>query len=265
MLDSFSFKLLLTFLVGSSVVTFATVAAEKFGSKVGGFIAGLPSTAAIGLFFIGLAQSPEAASEATGVIPLIFGFNGLFLVTYAIGARWGTAIGLTGALMVWMSLTLAVIFWGPRHFGFSLGAFMVLFMGSYLVLEKILRIGSAGKVSLFHTPGQIGFRALFSGLIITMAVFLSKIGGPIWGGVFSAFPAVFISTLVITSKSAGVEFSRTLTKSLLVSASINVVAYALAVRAFYPSLGLVAGTAMAYGMAGISACGTYIFIQKKMA
>jgi len=27
----------------------------------------------------------------------------------------------------------------------------------------------------------------------------------------------------------------------------------------------VAGTAIAYAMAGISACGTYIFIQKKMA
>ena len=142
MLDSFSFKLLLTFLVGSSVVTLATVAAEKFGSKVGGFIAGLPSTAAIGLFFIGLAQSPKAASEATDVIPLIFGFNGLFLVTYPVGARWGTAIGLTGALMVWMSLTLAAIFLDIRHFGGlgcgqRVGAFPGgLYRSSYGILSR---------------------------------------------------------------------------------------------------------------------------------
>jgi len=34
--DLFFFKLLLTFVVGSSIVTLSTVAAEKFGSKVGG-------------------------------------------------------------------------------------------------------------------------------------------------------------------------------------------------------------------------------------
>jgi uncharacterized membrane protein (GlpM family) len=265
MIDSFSLNLLLTFLVGSTVVTLATVGAEKFGSKVGGFIAGLPSTAAIGLFFIGLTQSPKAASAATSVIPLIFGFNGLFLVSYAIAARRGAAIALTGALMVWMALSLSAIFLKIRHFGFSLGAFTVLLVGSYLVLEKILRIGSASKVTLFYTPGQIVFRALFSGSIITLAVFLGKIGGPIWGGVFSAFPAVFISTQVITSQSGGMEFSRTLTKSMLISGLINVTVYAAAVRTFYLSHGLAGGTAIAYAMAGLSACATYFFIQKKMA
>jgi hypothetical protein len=35
--DLFFLKLLVTFIVGSSIVTLSTVAAEKFGGKVGGF------------------------------------------------------------------------------------------------------------------------------------------------------------------------------------------------------------------------------------
>jgi hypothetical protein len=127
--------------------------------------------------------------------------------------------------------------------GFSLGAFLVLLLGCYLVLEKFLRIGSAETVSLFYTPGQTLFRALFSGFIVTLAVFLGKSGGPVWGGGFSSFPAVFVSTLAITAKSAGVELSRTLTKSMLVSVLFNVVVYPMAARAFYPSHGLVGGAA----------------------
>ena len=69
------------------MVTLATVAAERLGSKMGGFIGGLPMMVAITLFFIGYVQTPQAASEATGPIPLIMGFNGIFLVVYVALAK----------------------------------------------------------------------------------------------------------------------------------------------------------------------------------
>jgi hypothetical protein len=55
---SFWIKLFLGFIVGSIWVTLTTVSAERFGSKVGGLIGGLPSTVVIALLFIGLTQSP---------------------------------------------------------------------------------------------------------------------------------------------------------------------------------------------------------------
>ncbi len=40
----FILKLVLSFIVGSLWITMGTVLAEKYGTKIGGLIAGLPST-----------------------------------------------------------------------------------------------------------------------------------------------------------------------------------------------------------------------------
>ncbi|MGD0625197.1 MAG: DUF3147 family protein [Thermodesulfobacteriota bacterium] len=264
MTDFFLLKLLLAFVVGSSIVTLSTVAAEKFGSKVGGFIGGLPSTVAITLFFIGFVQTPQLASEATNIIPLVVGFNGLFLVTYAVLARRGFAMGFVGALSVWFFLSFLAVILDVQSFWFSFSVFLILLIGSYSFLEKKLRLRSGGKVEVRITPSQIAFRALFSGSIVTAGVYLSKVGGIIWGGILSPFPAVFISTLVITWKSRGVEFSRMITKPLLISGMVNTVVFAAAARYFYLLSGLVLGTILAYAISGISAYGTYVFIKAKM-
>jgi hypothetical protein len=57
------------------------------------------------------------------------------------------------------------------------------------------------------------------------------------------------------AKSKGVEFSRGIAKSPLVSGMINVVVYASAVRFFYPLFNLALGTLL---------YGTYWFMKNKM-
>jgi len=42
---------------------------DKFGTKVGGLIAGLPSTVVVALFFIGLSQGVQNVVESTSVVP----------------------------------------------------------------------------------------------------------------------------------------------------------------------------------------------------
>ncbi len=74
MFDSvFLFKVFLSFLTGGVFTTITLYAAEKHGPKVGGIIAGLPSTTAVGLFFIGYAQSAQAASQAATLMPAAVG------------------------------------------------------------------------------------------------------------------------------------------------------------------------------------------------
>ena len=260
--DFFYLKLLLAFAVGSVMVTLATVAAERLGSKMGGLIGGLPTMVAITLFFIGYVQTPQTASEATGPIPLIMGFNGIFLVVYVALAKWGAWIGMTAAFFVWVVLASLIIVLNLNNFALALVIFVLLLIGSYQMLDKRWHLRSAGRVNIRYTPGQILARALFSGAIASSAVYLSKVGGPISGGVMAPFPTVYISTLIILARSWGVSYSLAITKSLLVSGMVNVVVYALAVRYSYPALGLVKGTLVALTCAGVSAFGTYSFMKR---
>jgi hypothetical protein len=113
-----------------------------------------------------------------------------------------------------------------------------------------------------YSPLQILGRAFFSGMIIAFAVFMSKVGGPIFGGIFSAFPAVFISILIISYKSRGMDFSRAMTKPLMTTGMLAVVVYGAAVRYLYPSFGLITGTLGAYVLSLGGAYISYVIFQK---
>jgi uncharacterized membrane protein (GlpM family) len=261
----FYFKLILAFAVRSTMVTLATVAAERLGSKIGGLIGGLPIAVSISLFFIGYVETPQLASEATSAIPLTMGLNGLFLVVYVALAKWGAWMGMMGALLLWFSLASLVILMNLNSFIFSLLMFIFSLVGSYRILETRFYLPSTGKIHIRYTPLQILSRALFSGAMVSCAVYLSKTGGPIWGGIMVPFPTVYISTLIIMAKSKGVEFSRRMTKLLLVSGMTNVVAYSVAVRYFYLFFSLALGTVLALGIATMSAYGVYSFMKNKMS
>jgi hypothetical protein len=263
--DLFYFKLILAFVVGSTMVTWATVAAERLGSRIGGLIGGIPSAVAISLFFIGYMQTPRLASEATGTIPLTMGLNGLFLVVYVGLTRWGAWAAMGGAVFFWFAVASLVIFLNFNNFLFSLLVFIPSLVGSYLILEKYYHLPSTGRILIRYTPLQILSRAFFSGSIVSSAVYLSRAGGPVWGGLMAPFPTIYISTLIILAKSKGVGFSRRMTKPLLVSSMINVLAYSTAVRYFYLLFDLALGTGLALGVTAVSTYGIYWFLKNKIS
>jgi hypothetical protein len=85
-------------------------------------------------------------------------------------------------------------------------------------------------------------------------VLLSKIGGPLLGGMFTMFPAMFASTILITYFSQGVEFSLATMKSAMLGA-VSVVIYSLVVRFTYLPFGIFLGTLTAVA---ISFSGGYL-------
>jgi hypothetical protein len=262
--DLFYLKLLAAFFIGSLTITLATIAAERLGSKIGGLIGGLPVMIAITLFFIGLAESPQMAAEATDVIPLVVAFNGLFLLVYTVLSRWGWLAGLAGAFLSWATLSTLVVAFNIRNFAFSLVGNLVISVITFVIMEYWLRIPSSRGLSIHYSTLQVVSRASFAGAMVAFAVYMNRLGGPLWGGVFAPFPTVFISTLAILAVSKGVEYSRSITKPLLVSGMINIVVYAVVVRFFYPLLGLVTGTAICMLVAAASAYGTYMLMRDRM-
>ncbi len=263
--SAFYYQLGLSFLVGSVWITLTTIAAERYGSRIGGFIGGLPSTALVALLFIGVTQTPFVASQATTIMPLAQGFNGLFIIVFVCTVKRGLVFGLGSALIVWFCAASVLVAIDIQQIAVSITGWIVLVITCYLVVEKGMAIPSRGKTDVHYTSSQITLRAVFGGAVIALAVLAGKLGGPVFGGVFATFPAMFVSTLVITHHAGGAEFSRAVAKTLMVSGLINVAIYAIAVRYSYASLGLVYGTAVAVMVSCGTAYLTYLFLRARVS
>ncbi len=107
-------------------------------------------------------------------------------------------------------------------------------------------------------------RGILSGLIVAISVLIAQLGGPILGGMFSTFPALFTSSLVITYFSQGTKFTASISKSFMIS--VNTLAiHSMAVRFLYPLLGIVWGTLFSILISYLSGYLLYSFVVKKMS
>lgn len=237
----FILKLVLSFIVGSLWITVGTVLAEKHGTKIGGLIAGLPSTILISLFFIAWTQSTRVAVDATTIVPIVGGINCLFVVTYIYLLRITFWIALGGALCVWALFSLVLVGIGFNSFIVSVISYVCLVAITHTIVERGLKIRSVEGRDLRYTPAIMIFRALLSGSVIVFAVLITKVGGPIIGGMFVMFPAMFVGMIFMTYFSHGPMFSAAVMKSSILGA-ISVVIYGIMVRYTYIPLGFIGGT-----------------------
>lgn len=260
---TFWYKLGLSFMVGGAWVTMSTLAAERYGSKIGGLIGGLPSTVVVTLLFIGLTQATNAASEATLLVPLAMGINGYFIIVFILTAKRGLLLSLSSALLTWLILASLLVAIHIQHFYISIVGWIILTVVCILIVERWLNVASQEKVRFPYTPSQIILRGLFGGAIIAFAVLMGRLAGPVYGGIFATFPAIFTSTLVITYRTAGAEFSQAVARSLMISGMINVPLYAIMARYLLPWSGLLSGTAIALVLAYGSGYLTYLFMRAR--
>lgn len=260
----FSLKLMLTALVGGSWVVLSTIITERAGTKLGGVVAGLPSSSLMAFLFIGWTQSPEAAAQATTLAPLTMGVVALFNVVYALLYPRGFYLALASALGVWFALALGLLALKVENYALSLLGLVALLAPSYWVLEKVLDVPSEGQKRMHYTPGQLAFRGLLGGTIISFAVWMARVGGPIVGGVFATFPNVMLSTIIVNHINHGRTFSTAVIKAMTVSGAITVTLYVTAVRYLYPTLGLALGTALSFVLSLGSGYLVYRFVQRRM-
>jgi hypothetical protein len=254
---------ILAFIVGSLWVVVATVASEKKGSVKGGILAGIPSTAALSFLFIGWAQSPTAAVQATNVFPLVFSITCAFPVLYAFFAQKGFAVGISVSLIIWFTVSGIIVVSGLKDFISSLVVGVTVSSVAYYFLVNRLRLENLAGEQLDYTHTEILERGMGAGSLVFLAVLLSQIGGPIIGGVASAFPAVFTSTLIVLYRSKGTEFSRAMAKPLVTSAILTVIPFCIGVRYLYPSLGIWLGTLACYALVAPLAMLSYFLMQHR--
>lgn len=259
----FVLKLVVSFLIGAIWVIFATVSADKYGSKIGGLVAGLPSTGLFSLLFLAWTQNPQIAVQATTIIPIIVGAENLFVVSYILLIKKNLWLALSVAFIIWFSLALVLFLLRFNNFGFSVATYAISLFISYFIIEHILDIKSAKGRKVVYTTKIIFLRGLLSGSIVALAVFLGKIGGPILGGIFSAFPAMFTSTMIITYFAHGAQFSAATMKSSVLTL-ISLVIHSAMVRYTYVPFGIIWGTILSTAVSFTSGFLIYKIVVSKV-
>lgn len=260
----FILKLILSFVVGSLWITMGTVLAEKYGTKIGGLIAGLPSTILISLFFIAWTQSTRVAVDATTIVPIIGGINCLFIVAYIFLLRINFWVALGVAFLVWALLSFGLVIIGFNSFAVSMISYVFLVFVTHNIVEKGLKVRSEAGRRMRYTPAIMVFRAVLSGLVIVFAVVITKIGGPLIGGMFVMFPAMFVGMIFMTYFSQGATFSAAVMKSSILGA-ISVVIYGIMARYTYIPLGFIGGTAASIVVSFASSYLIHGYMVKKIS
>ena len=259
--DSFFLHLFLAFAVGSLWVTIITIVAEKKGSILGGILGGLPSTSAFSFFFIGINQSSAAAVQATTVFPLAFGITSAYLFFFAFFARKGFSRGILVSLLMWFAISGLIVVSGLKDFALSLVLGAVISVLTYYCFTKLKLRNLKGEKTHYKIHDVV-LRGVGAGSLVLISVFLSQIGGPVLGGIAAAFPAVFTSTLMILNKSRGTEFSRAVTKPLVLSGILTIIPFCVAVRFLYPIFGIWLGTLVSYALVVPLAILSYYMVQR---
>lgn len=234
----------LSFAITAVWVTVATVVTERLGTRVGAVVTTLPSALVVALYFIAVEQGTDFTVQVAAVVPAEMGINAVFLGVFVATSRGGLPTALASALAVWAVLSAGLYLSGLQDLRASLIVFLLLVSATSLWLRSRRRFEQRPGQHISYTPGEIAFRGLFAGLMISLSVVGASLGGPVLGGILSVFPAIFTSTMVILYLRQGSEFSGA-TGTIMVLGSANVVVYSVVVSLAYPSLGIASGTLVA--------------------
>lgn len=241
----FLLHILLGFGSGWFVVAAVTTTADVYGTSHAGFVGGLPSTGAVSLLFIGWSQSQAAAIEATAIFPLAFSVTFAFLLFYALPERSRFGSRITVALLLWFLFSVLVAVSGLDDFALSLAMSMAVSSTVFFVHRR-MGIRDAPPAQAGFSLGRMVWRGALGGCIVAGVVVLSTVCGPLVGGVFAAAPAIWTSSLFVTNRAYGVEFSRSLTKSFMLTGILTVIPYGVAARYLFSTVGVWWGTLLSY-------------------
>ncbi|PKK85691.1 MAG: hypothetical protein CVT48_04355 [Thermoplasmata archaeon HGW-Thermoplasmata-1] len=258
---AFILNLVISFLIGGTWVSVFTILTERLGTKMGGIIACLPSTIAVSVVFIGLTQTPVFAAEAMSIIPAVMAINCVFLVSYILLLNYGNVVAPVGALSGWAIMALPLAILKPDNFLANTLFFLALTAVSFYIMQFRMDHPEQKAGRLHYRWHEVALRGVVAGSAIAFAVFISRIGGPIIGGLFSAFPAIFLSTMVIFSRRHGAGFAGAMGKTM-VAGAIDILVFAFVIHITYPIYGILKGTLIAYAASIVAAVGLYFFVRK---
>ena len=243
--NAFLVKIILSFLVGGAWITVITLVAERLGTKIGGMLGSLPSTILVSFLFIAFTQGIDFVTEASRAIPIGIIIDNLFLFALILLLRGNLIIASAISLMLWFALALGFNYFQIIDWAITIPLYLAITLIILYILEWRMHLPSCPKNYKKYSTLQLLIRACFSGCVVVTAVIVAKIFGPFWAGIFSAFPAAYVSSMIILTLTQSPDFAQATGKVLLITSS-TIIVYALTVCYTYPLLGLLWGTVISY-------------------
>ena len=238
-------RLAASFAAGFAIVALVTTLADVFGEGPAGFLGGLPSTGAVSFIAIGLTESTSAAVQATTLFPLGFSVTAAFLLFYAAPKELEFWPRMIGALLLWFLAASAVALWSPDDFAVSVVASVLIALGVILA-RRMVSTGRTEPSSSRPNAKGIILRGTLGGLVVFVVVVLSMVDSPLVAGIFAAAPAIWASSLYVTNRSRGLEFSRSITRRFMQTGFLVTIPFAIAARYLFTATGIWWGTLFAY-------------------
>ncbi|MDD2564457.1 MAG: DUF3147 family protein [Salinivirgaceae bacterium] len=235
----------LSFVIAGTWISLATWGAERLGSKIGGVLTLLPSTILVSLLFVAITSDNHFAAKVALTVPLGMTMNTLFLFAFVTFAKKGLAKTIFIALMVWAAIALVFSILNIQSVIYTTLIYGLITIAVYIIMEHVVKIKSVAKQKQSFNLSLLFTRALFSGTIVALTVILSGFVGHFWTGILSTFPAVMLTSMVILTRSQGIDFARATAKTMIL-ASGNIVVYAFAVNYLYQTTNLVFATILSF-------------------
>lgn len=239
-MDSILIQIIIPFILSAIIVVTVTIIAERYGTKVGGILGTLPHLIIIAFVFIALNKDEEFASRAASVVPIEVGINIMFLFLFAHFSNRSLVTCLTISLAAWLACSVALVIIDFHDIYLSLVAFGACWITAVILFERVKGIGSVAQVKVEYTWKKLIARGSLAGVVIAFAVVMSNVGS-VLSGIFSVFPAMFLSTMIISHREHGPKFVSGLAKSMIFGTP-SVTSYAVGVHFLYPEVGIIWGT-----------------------
>ncbi|MBN1932114.1 MAG: hypothetical protein JW786_10960 [Desulfobacterales bacterium] len=230
-------------------VVLLSLIAEHVSPRSAGIFSAYPLGAAIALFFFGLENSPVFASDSA-----IYTMTGLVATQSFVYFYFKSSLYFKRFEIFLSSITAIIgyfiVIWLLHFIKFNtFTAIMIpitsIFVFVYL-LKEIKNAQIENKIQLNYKV--LSVRAISAAVIILLITGTVKYVGPIWAGLFSAFPITLFPLMLIVHFSYNRQHVHTIIKNFPLGLGASIT-YSLTVSILYPIVGIYIGTVISYIMA----------------
>jgi len=216
------------------------------------------------LFFFGIENGAEFAARSA-----IFNIVGIVTFLTFIGIYYAASqIPIKNTVIistVFATVGFLLLAYYLEKIEFTVGGSVLIAVVAVIITAFIFRrnrkmqTGTGVKV----TFNSIIAKGLFAGVIIAGVTSIASVAGPGWAGLLASFPATTLPLMLMVHHKYSTMHLHGMIK-YIPTGSFSIIAYVLAVYYFYPMVGVIFGTVIAYGIATVVILLLYFIEDKKI-